>query len=269
VTGKVTANPLGGFRKFRDSSGSVEVNDFIGTVLSDVKREFSDGSERSPEADLRTHGKMSSRAVWCACLFWYALGKARFIHKGERETIRDFQPSKVRKLAGMLSEFKKSGLDGPKRWMEAFVQEAARFRDIEPRIRVCHGNRTDLIPQNLFGRYPELFRSPIFEDEDGLPYVNLQRPLGSILKGGETRAFQSSIQPMAPLEGMVLPSFPRRSVAKEFAYAVKRYRNHRFGVQGDQLCEKAANLVSMTGIVPHEHEDDNDMIETHQGSGVA
>ncbi len=270
VAGPVPPDMLAAFRKLaagrfaQNAPAEVTVKEFIGAVLRDVTDEFS-GNENRFSGELQTHGKMSNRAAWCACLFWCALRRVRSIYKGERATLRDFQPRKVRAFEAKLAAFEKSNLERPKEWVQAFIREAVRFRDIEPRVRVRHAERTDLVPESMVGRYKELSRSPSFQDKDGF-CIELSRPLESILKTGDTRPFRQTLCSFAPLDGMSLPPFPRHSVAYEFCQAMKRARRHPFGDKGDRICEEAANLVGMTGVVPREGEED--VSEAQQGSGV-
>ncbi len=270
VTGSVPGNMLTAFRK-PDVSGAVgkerieiDVGTFIGAILRNVACEFKGRMDQSEEG-LQTYGMMSNRAVWCACLFWTALYRVWSNHRGERDTLRNFRPDKVRCFEAMFSIFKHSGLDRPKIWLCAFIREASRFRNIEPRLRVHHGDRTDWVPESLVGRYPDLSRAPAFEDSEGF-YLELKRPLESILKTGDTRPFRPTLQPLAPLDGMSLPAVPRHSAGYAFVQELKRSRRHPFGKEGDKVCETVIRLVSMTGVVPQE--DDDEASGAYQGSVV-
>ena len=270
VAGPVPADMLAAFRKLgaagsaQDARIDVDVRTFVGTVLRNVAYEFT-GNENRRQGGLPTHGRMSNRAVWCACLFWSALRRVWSIYLGERATLWDFQPRKVRAFEGMLGVLEKSHLERPKEWARAFIREARRFRDIEPRVRVRHGERTDCVPESMVGRYPELSGSPIFLDGEGF-CIELRRPLESILKTGDTKPFRATVHPLVPLEGMPLRPVPRRSASAAFVQELKRTRRHPFGERGDQVCEAVAKLVGMTGVVPQEGDDEASA--AHQGSGV-
>ncbi len=275
LPGHVTVTgPAPMLRKYRRPAGSepdslieTDVNEFIGNVLRDITHKFSTRDAGFSGSDLQTYRTMPNRAVWCACLFWCALRRVWSVYPGERATLRDFQPRKVGAMEAKLARFEKSEFDKPKEWVKAFIREAVRFRDIEPRLRVRYGERIDLVPESMVGRYRELSGSPILEDEEGF-FISLQRPLESILKAGDTRPYQSTVQPLLPLDGIVLPAIPRRSAAKLFANAMEGTTRHPFGEEGDRLCENAANLVRMTGVVPLDELDEEDVTAAHQGTGV-
>ena len=267
VAGSVPADMLAAFRKLGKAGctpAEVEVREFVGAVLRGVAREFS-GRNDLADGELRTHGTMSNRAVWCACLFWSALRRVWGIYAGERATLWDFQPRKVSAFEAKLKALEKCGLECPKAWVRAFIREAVTFREIEPRVRVRHGGRTDSVPESMIGRHPELARAPGFADAEGFCY-ELRRPLESILKSGETKPFRSTLQPLAPLDGMALPPLPRSSAARAFGQALKREKRHPFGEDGDQVCRDVATLVGMTGVVPREGEED--VTPAHVGSVV-
>ena len=270
VAGSAPADMLAVFRKLvnsgsvPDAPAQVDVREFVSTMLRNVAYEFS-GKKGQAAGELQTHGMMSNRAVWCACLFWSALRRVWGIYLGERATLWNFQPRKVGAFEAKLRSLEESGFERPKTWVRTFMDEALRFREIEPRVRVRHEERIDSVPESMVGRYLELSNAPGFEDADGF-CIELRRPLESILKTGDTRPFRLTLQPSVPLDGMALPPLPRHSAAQAFAQALKRERRHPFGEKGDRVCEKVANLVSMTGIVPREGEED--ITASHQGSGV-
>lgn len=247
-----------------DAPAEIDVEHFVGAVLRNVAREFSCRTDQAA-GDLQTYGTMSNCAVWCACLFWSALRRVWGIYAGERATLRGFQPRKVGAFERKLKAIENSGLERPKEWVRAFIREAAAFREIEPRVRVRHAGRIDSVPESMVGRYPELSGSPIIEDADGF-CIELRRPLESILRTGDTRPFRPTLQPMAPLDGMALPSLPRRSAPDAFVQALKRVRRHPFGENGDKLCKDVSTLVRMTGVVPREGEEE--VTAAHEGSGV-
>ncbi|MCY4227406.1 MAG: DEAD/DEAH box helicase [Gammaproteobacteria bacterium] len=241
----------------------VGVEDFTRIVLKRMSEEFSE--TRTPRK-LNTYGKLSNRAIWCACLFWCALRRAKYIHTGERSTLMEFQPYKVRLFEDKLKHLKDSKLFRPKAWSEAFIEEAMKFRDIEPRVYVCFGEDVDSIPESMAGRYPEISGGQIFEHEDTL-CIQLARPLESILRMGETQYFCSKVKPLAPLDGIILPHIQRGpSAARELAQILKRQKRHSFGEKGDQICEIANELISMTGVFPIEEA--GDITDLHRGSTV-
>ena len=270
VAGPVPADMRAALRKVgavqpaASEPAEIDVREFVGAVLHDVAYEFSTKEDPRP-GELQAHGRMSNRAVWCASLFWSALRRVWAIYLGERATLRDFRPRKVRAFEAKLATLEKSGLDRPRKWANAFIREATRFRDIERRVRVRHGERIDSVPESMVGRYSELFGSPILEDTEGF-CIELRRPLESILKSGDTRPFRPTLQPFAPLDGMALPPLSRRSAAEAFAQELKRARRHPFGDKGDRVCEEVGHLVRMTGVVPREG--DEEVTTAHQGSGV-
>ena len=243
----------------------IEISAFTSTVLQGIAREFSRGADRFAGTELHTYSTMPHCAVWCACLFWCALREVWCIYAGERATLRGFRPSRAAAFEAKIARLRNSRLERPREWLRAFILEATRFRDIEPRVRVRHGNRTDMVPESMACRFKEVSSAPLFEDDNG-PYIQLQRPFESILKTSDTRPFQSTIQPLAPLEGMTLPSLSRRFAASEFVSAMKLSTNHFFGEEGDRVCSEVMNLVRMTGVVPFES--DNDFGAAHQGSVV-
>ena len=255
---------LGAAGSVEDAPPEIDVPEFVGAVLRNVAREFS-GKHGQTGGELQTHWTMSNRAVWCACLFWSALRRVWGIYPGERATLWDFQPRKVRAFERKLRVLEDSSLERPKEWVRTFMDEAVQFREIEPRRRVRHGERTDSVPESMVGRYAELSGSPIFEDAEGF-FIELRRPLESILKTGDTRPFRATLQPLAPLDVLPLPPLPRRTAAQAFVQELKRARYHPFGDEGDRVCEEVANLVSMTGVVPREGEEE--VTAAHQGSGV-
>ena len=271
LAGRVATSPLRGIRKIgasdsaSDQPKEIDVREFVGSVLHDVVGEFRANDDRIPGSSLQTYRAMSNRAIWCACLFWCALRREWEIFLGERSTLWEFQPRKVKAFEAKLRELEKTDLDRPKEWVRAFVREATRFRDIEPRLRVRYEARTDTVPESMIGRYTELLSSPIFEDKEGF-YFELRCPLESILKTSETKPFRSKLLPLAPLEGMIIPEVERRSAADAFALTLEQSTRHPFGHEGDRCCELVAALVRMTGVVPHESEED--VSASHQGSGV-
>ena len=270
ITGSAPGDMRAALRKL-GASGSVagmpaevHVGEFVSAVLRNVTKEFSDKKGQAAR-ELQTHGTMSNRAVWCGCLFWSALRRVWSNYLGERATLWDFQPRKVNAFEGKLKALEQSSLERPKEWARAFMDEAVRFREIEPRVRVRHGERIDFVPETMVGRYTELSGAPILEDAEGL-YIELRRPLETILKTGDTRPFRATLQPLAPLDGLLLPPLPRRSPAQAFVQALRRAQHHPFGDRGDRVCEEVAILVNMTGVIPQE--DEELVTAAHRGSGV-
>ncbi len=260
---------LGGVDRSVGKPVRVDVREFTNAVLRDVAREFSypefPNAEDAGNVQLQTHGRMSNRAVWCACLFWSALRRVWTNHSGERTTLRAFQPRKARFFEHKLITLENSDFERTKTWAKAFMDEAVRFRDIEPRIRVRYRDRIDHVPESMFGRYREISRSPLLEDREGI-YIEISRPLESILKTGDTRNFQPSVQPMAPLDGLSIPSLPRRSASRDLVHILKNTRRHPFGQDGDMVLNYVIELVTMTGVFPRE--DEEVFTTTHQGTAV-
>ncbi|WP_171060933.1 MULTISPECIES: DEAD/DEAH box helicase family protein [Rhodobacterales] len=232
------------------SRGDVDVGTFLGWVLSGIQGKFSRGAE-DVSPNYRT---MPGRAVWCAALFWCALRRVWNIHKGERDTLRTFAPKSVRRMEVLLGTLKRSELSAPRVWMQGLFREAARFRDIDARVRVSFGSRMDEIGFDQASRFVEIAKAPVLEDLDGT-YLALPRSLADIFRTGETRRHDPSIDPLPPLDDVLIGAIPRRNAASTWITRTTR-ADHGFFEPGDEALDAMREIVRATGLVPERMAED-------------
>ena len=235
------------------------IDRFTEIALESVRSTFSPPRREDPDdAERAVFRTMPARAVWCAALFWAAMEVAVERQRGVRETLRDpgLQPSRVQLIHAKLRAVAKGGENG-RAWREAFLAEALRLRSIAPRVILCPPNGSKRsIPWNLYAGTPDLLVCPTRYRTDRYGgdtlEVMLDRPMEAVLADLESSAISPKIEALFPHEPAPLPLPDRTLVSDWLSLADKAAVMELRSPERKAAIEAAAQLVRISGIVPHE-----------------
>ena len=263
---QVTRNLSRGQREYIESGecGSlVSIDIFTRWVLKSRIDAFKNTNVLEDRISYRS---MPACAVWCAALFWVAMEHSWTNYKGERDTLRAHAPRKVWTFRSWISKLEKSDSSEVKDWVKQFILQARELRAIEPRLRVRFRDREDHIPASMAGRYPEIARSTICEDEKG-SFLVLSRPLAAILKGGDTKRYEARMTPMPfCADAQIGPLLLVGATDEWVRRTGELMRAIGLPTGEDSLFDIASRLVRVTSVLPSIDEVDADGVG--DGTGV-
>ncbi len=238
------------------SDGPMAVSRFLDIALQAAQTRFqippSLMEADVPPTEFRA---MPQRAVWAACLFWYALERRRPSYaRSQQEVLRQLAPGKVGRVAALLRavEGKPEDIHFGKEWTRRFIQQAEILRDIAPTVAVKEpGRLLGKVPLAFLDRYPALLAFPMLADEKGGWTLVLDRPLHTLLAGAKP-IFASQTRTV------LLPNGQDCTVsAVEAAAGAIRAMQGLLAAPGTPAAlaarlEAAIGLVRLSGLIPGE-----------------
>lgn len=233
------------------------VSCFLDIVLEAARNRFAVRGELQSDDPPRTFRSMPHRAVWAACLFWYALERGQRRHlTGQRRALEDIRPNKVKVIAKLLGVLDGCGPDQGgfgRRWARAFLQQAEKLREIAPTVAVVTPGSADTfkVPMQLIENHPELMLLPLVADSKGEWTLYLNKPLNTALRDA-TRVYHE------PRRSVLLPDGQTRNVsARDVVNDAVREMQKLEKAPGttarmEAQVAAAINLVRLSGLIPDE-----------------
>lgn len=203
---------------------------------------------------------MSTRAAWCAALFWASMEEtAKKGQWAQYRTLLDpaFRPEKVKAIQVWLHKVGAGGGDNGYRWERAFRNEALKLRSIAPRVNLVPPKGEGVprsIPLHLYEGTPELRAAPTrlkssHYGEEVLE-VLLDGPVETALGHMGVDPVPGLVDALFPHEAGSRPLNERSLVQDWLGYAAQAARNQLRHPERAEALEAAQRLVRLSGIVP-------------------
>jgi len=231
---------------------TILVGSFAAAAMAATARRFhgDPGSTGETPTSFRC---LPQRAVWCAALFWRALGATGY--RGLRDTLRAFAPPQARTVAAILGKLRDSPSRAAQDWAKAFEAEALRMRMVPERVQVLDiaGNRWP-VPWTLYASHSVFVAGPAWIEASpaggDVLCVQLDCTIGQALNTSERLRVVPTVDALFP--DATLPCrLPEVGLADAWVHAVEARRHDPRCLPGTRVTlQMALELVRLTGLVP-------------------
>lgn len=232
--------------------GEILVGPFAAAAMAASARRFRGNPGSVGEAPT-SFGTLPQRAIWCAALFWRALGATGY--RGLRDTLRAFAPPQARTMAATLGKLRDSPSRAAQGWAKAFEAEALRMRMMPERVQILDvAGRRLPVPWTLYASHSVLAAAPAWIEASprggDVLCVQLDCTIGQALNTSERLRAVPTVDALFP--DAALPCrLPEDGLADAWLHAAEvRGHDPRCLPATRATLQMAMKLVRLTGLVP-------------------
>jgi hypothetical protein len=209
--------------------------------------------EGEKAADL--YGTLSSRAIFCAGVYWHLLETALRNSQGSNHVrqangVLACAPNSLGTIRSWMGQVSGTRIDGAKGWLRAFLAEATNLRDFTPTVRIIDRNgRIQDVSVSWVAKQTKLdLGCVVIGEEDGRAIIHVDSIDWEALIREKGDVGRYSRLALLPCGGEPVPVY--RSPIESFQQALTRQCAFLPGRQRRGILA-AGKLVACTGIVPY------------------